>query len=275
MRILSCLVLLTAWTCCAAATAANVVYNFEGLTVGAPLAGQDNWVLSGFAPGLVGTGSGVNTSKVAQAGPATALASRPTRTNDANFSFPPLDPNGTAEIVEFDFSSDGLRTPGLWQGLFNLGGGGGSLGLGGFGVSGIGPNNGLFYYRDHFGLESGEAVPASVDGGDWVRIRATMDFTHPDGFGGFGAISLSYRNLTDGDVIYTPLASLQNLEMHLTTSPALWDRLEVFVIRDNANFNVQMDNLSIGPQVIPEPGTLTLIGIGAAGLVVIARRRKV
>lgn len=274
MRVLILFVLLTAWTCCAAANAATVVYDFESLTVGAPLAGQDNWVLSGFAPGLVGIGTGINPTKVAQAGPGPALSSRPSRTNDGTFSFPALDPNATAQVVEFDFSSTGLRTPGVWQGLMNLAGGAGGIGLGGFGVSGIGPNNGLFYYRDFFGVEDGAPVPASVNSGDWIRIRATMDFTHTDGFGGFGLLSMSYRNLTAGDPAYAAIAGMQNLEMHATVSPDQWTRMEVFLIRDNANFNVQMDNLSIGPQPVPEPSTLALIGTGGIGLVLIARRRK-
>lgn len=224
------------------------VYDFEGLTVDQPVSGQDNWRHNDsatYGKGVVQVGSFLDHSKVATLEP-DLLHANLIRGNNANFSFSLL-PTETAQIVEFDYQSDGLHTGGLWQGILSLTVGSGPSGLGpGFGVSGIGPTQDMFYYRDGFFSEWGEPLPATVLPGDWLRIRTTIDFTHNDGFGGVGSLSMSYANLSAGETTFTPVASIQNIEVHDFGSPADIESLNVNLIRDNTDHNVQIDNISIG-----------------------------
>jgi hypothetical protein len=86
-----------------------------------------------------------------------------------------------------------------------------------------------------------------VQPGDWLRLRATIDFTTDDGFGGVGSLSMSYANLSAGETTFTPVAMIQDIDIHLFGAPEDLNSLNVYLLRDNTDHNIQIDNISIGP----------------------------
>ena len=73
-------------------------------------------------------------------------------------------------------------------------------------------------------------------------------------FGGSGFGSVFVRNLTAGNLDYTPVGVLQDLNLMLTAQHVTidqWDRIDL------RTSNVQIDNLSV--QWVPEPPTWPIL----------------
>jgi len=208
-------------------------YNFNGLTPGL-LVGQDGWTAFVSGDANVVAGTGVNPSQVIAPSDVN-INSFLARTNDANYTFTPLSNTTTDQVFEFDFRGTNLDDGGYDRAVLNFGG----PGLPNFGIDGIGPVNELFYIRGENAIEYGEPIAGAVGNGDWVRLRLTVNF--PAGTGSF-----SYKNLTTGAATYTPVASLQDINLGITTDPAAWDRMTMIMYQAGAD-QVFVDNFGVGP----------------------------
>jgi len=192
----------------------DVTYTFEGLTVDAGLAGQDNWGRDAYPNQLVQVGTGVN---------ATTVSGNPSvthgilyRINDAGWNYPAFTGTETNAKAEFDVTYSTIGGPHIMlAGDTNLDNYiAGSEAGPQFGIA----NDGKFYVRNAgFGAEN--QVPITTEGspGDWFRVQLVTDFAAN---GGNGSSSLFYKNLTLGQSTFTPVAGLQNVDVNLTAGPA-------------------------------------------------------
>jgi hypothetical protein len=237
-------------------------YTFENLASGANLAGQDNWKLLLGSSSVVTSGTGVDTTKIAQSiygagGTVTML----TRTNDSNFSFPQFAGTETAATLQFDVFM-GLTSSSIGNFGANFGLGHGSDIGAQFGINGglpapFGPGGDFFELREPgFGTDHLSPVPASVLAGDWLRLRLVMDFTAN---GGDGAGSMLFADLTAGSA-FSPITGLQNIDLNLSNSAASWD--EMFLRLDEFDSRAPMgaDNL-----VVSQPSSATPLPSAAWG----------
>ena len=218
-------------------------YHFEGLAL-ADLVGQDNWT-GDVGETAVGTGTGYNTTKTV-ANSVTSGSCTLTRTNDASFSFPAFEDDSTHAVMEFDAKFVYGAKGGI---NFWVGSSSGESPK--FGFAGIGPNPPGFYIREAGnGAEHGATV-SGIDADDWLRLQLVMNFTANTG-------TFFYKNLTDGDVSFTQVASLTDIPLNITSSPSGWDEMKVYFAPGGLAAGVmQIDNLV--PRVVPPAGTMVLI----------------
>jgi len=239
------------------------VYTFEGLTSPADLAPQDNWVHSGTSgTPHIDVISGTNGSNVAvNTGPANAQFA--TRDNDGAFSIPGFTGNETDAYIQADFRF--INSGNFWfhiRGTGNL-----SPGIGLIDDAPSGPSTPAFAVRKGGGGSNLYVAVTGADQGDWLRIRLTMDFT-ANGGDGFGDIS--YMNLTQGDLSFTSVAGLQNVDLDMSGVDATtFDALQ---IRTDLNVpQSQIDNLTVH---VPEPNGCLLCVMGGGLLLMVLRRRQ-
>ncbi|MDH3647537.1 MAG: PKD domain-containing protein [Gammaproteobacteria bacterium] len=218
------------------APSSQVTYDFEDLSPGA-LVGQDNWSVFSGASLQVGVGSGSNLTQVAANPGSSSGLNLMIRTNDGSFSLPAFSGLENDVFFEVDLQVDRTATQVM---IFYV--------QGATNTAKISPWIGVnaaqkFTFRQATGAtQTVVSIPASIDAGDWVRLRLEMDFTAN---AGAGIGDVSYRNLTDGDTAFTPVAGLQNLDLLLSPNadPAAWDRM---VLRyDGAHPAAVIDNLTV------------------------------
>lgn len=224
------------------------VYDFEGLTVGADIAGQDGWYV-GFASGsaFIANGStSVNSTQVATiigAGAAQGLA----RQNDNFFAFSAFTGNETEAFIQCDLRWD---RPEDGNGVrFAIGtdlDGNGQLTFGNFLRESVAIRlqNGRFGFdNDNIGPGALRTTIGAGDIGDWYRLRLVMDFT--GSAGGIG--TLLYKNLTRGDTAFSTVVS-GSLELDLMAPGAEvqnWNTIAITV-----NQGSEFDNLTISTPLV-------------------------
>ncbi len=195
----------------------SVTYNFENLNIGV-LNGQDNWKVigSGFTPPNANVNLVVSRpSSGAYAGSKAFFAADvggnnrtfSSRINNSNFSFPTVQ---NTDIVVLEYDND--RS--YWGNALEVGfdaNNDGDLDEAGertFGVLEATNGDVLSIY----GFNSATlASLTNITGGDWRRLRLTVDL---EANNGAGSISLSYRDLTNNGSWISP-PGLQNINAGL------------------------------------------------------------
>ncbi|MCB1278492.1 hypothetical protein [Prosthecobacter sp.] len=240
-----------------AASAAVFTYNFESLTSGNNLAGQDNWTGLGGDAFIVSTGSGTNTSTVVGTAGSTG-SNFAGRSNDGTFSFGSLS-GVTSLTLGFDTRYvDGGNGGVNNQSLFYLN------------SSPIASTQSAFFGLNGNGLVingSGPVLPGTLNFDDWISLQLVMDLTAN---GGDGSGSLFYKNLTDGDLGYSAVSGLQDINLNLTSGqdPTQWNRM---MLRTGLYEGNKIDNLYIETTAAPEPSRTLLAALGICGIIL---RRK-
>jgi len=245
------------------------VYTYEGLTVGSPIQGQDNWKFGGgAATQQVAFGTGYDTTTVAKDIANTAdIASRK---NDGNFSIPNF---MATDLAVFQF--DGQRVGSSGMVLLGPGYDANSNGT----IAFAGSENPFWFgfsagsfrvYNGNDGYDRTTAIPGTFAATDWVTYRLEVDLSAN---GGDGAYWFSYKNLTDGETSFTPVAGVdfQNANLGLLGAgrpqPSQWNGM-ITDIRLQAS----ADNLTFS-LVVPEPSTMLLLALGGS-LIWRARSRR-
>lgn len=245
------------------------IYDFESLTVHSFIHGHDNWRdQPGQGQGIIAQDTTpTNGTWVASVLPTVAFNEPAylTRVNDANFSFPAFTGGETAAVVQFDATGDHIA-------LFALG-----HDLTGDGMlrtadGEVGPAFGT--WDRNFRIQGANGGPAvdipfgSGDAGhDWYRLRLVIDFT---ALGGDGQATLLYRNLSDGDLVFEPVAGLEAVNLQLTgmapeAPPGSWDALWLHLMRGGGNEPL-VDHLMIGlgsPSGVEITGTESRLRLSA------------
>lgn len=265
-------------------------YTFENLNLNASLSGQDSWVpdpIIAGSPASVRTIPGADPTKVALVGQPFEPSGvyRATRVNNGAYSFSPLS-STLVNAIEFDalWGNDGQNNS---SATFSLGrdlDGNGIISAAGeqgplFGMTGGlapppgGPGGFFFRIVDAAGgTQHLATLPASIQSGEWVRLRLLID---PSANAGDGSASLQYRNISDGEITFTAVPGLQNINVHLLSmdpaanSPDEWNAMWFRTDAGGGNSVSAVDNLSTS--VVPEPTMLGGAMILAAAL---ARKRQ-
>jgi hypothetical protein len=271
---------------------ALTVYTVESpllIGPGTDMTGKDNWrsqytVALGnsgfdFSAGMVETGTGFNTSQVI--GRTGSLANREVyggRVNDANFNFN-IDFNSEQYVFQYDVRWGSVVYAAL--GVDQLGAGGNNVITDSAGQE----RSTYLLYTTGSGIGSfsspgatSTGLPATLNAGDWVTVRMVIDwkrnfYANISGLPYYnGEGDVYYKNLTDGETTFTPVANMQNL--NLGNSTGNWS----YYARQNPNYQGfalrvdagQMDNLAVDN--LPEPASAAMLI--AAASAVLGRRRK-
>jgi len=259
------------------------LYTFENLTAGADLIGQDNWVYANNPtnPGANATshkvlfGAGFNTSKVSSpfTGDATVA-----RQNDANFSIPTF--TGTEKVyyqadLQYGTQQNNIMILNITPSpvAFNA-----LAPWIGFAPTGSGPTFAMNFNFRAFGagapaqlfIPVGVVAP-QIQTGDWVTIRMELDLPAN---GGNGNASAFYKDLTLGEMSFTPIPGIQNQSGNLMAFPAgpryIWEWM--YMRGGISNGNNCFDNFEVG--IIPEPSSMFLALIGLISLVSCRARNR-
>lgn len=120
-----------------------------------------------------------------------------------------------------------------------------------------------------FGTQFESDPGFTITYGEWYEIRLQIEQDPADVTNEKG--SLVVRNVTDGETLYTPVPGLQSLDLRLNDQrkASLFDVWEL----DGNRFGQDLDDLTAGEgeaALIPEPGTMLLVGLGGLGVM---RRR--
>ena len=230
---------------------APFTYDFETLTVGQPIVGQDGWTLtspSELSP-FIELGSGANTT-ITLSGVTDAVGNQVQR----SFSTP-LDYTAADTAIEWRVDARATETS------FGTAHAGAVFSLtpapNSTGFVGIGWQYGRALITNALGTNSQGAILNS----DWYQYRMLINFSVNGGSG-----SLSYRDLTTGQSSFTPDPALQNINLGLTPN-GQGHYLAGFAQAEVEQAGSNVDNLFI----VPEPSTAIL---GAVGLASLLLRRK-
>lgn len=233
----------------------EVIYDFEGLTTGQTIVGQDGW--SDWA-----RGNNLRVSATVTDGLYTGGKALTSHVHNANLVYRALvwGLSGSAVILQADFQygdSDSGRNMVIFAPLADVNGDGtlDSNELGpGFGVRG-----GKFYFTEAAGGAFSYSTELATLG-DWYQIQLRIDTTANDGAGAGG---LYVRNLSLNETDFTAVPSMQNLNLGLTrmvdggANPANWDYVRVYMF--GANDVNKLDNLDSAVAGPATKGTLIYI----------------
>jgi hypothetical protein len=116
-------------------------------------------------------------------------------------------------------------------------------------------------------LVSGTVQPSA---GSYAWIKGTIDY-----YGVNTAGTISQLDQVTYNWFYNTPGSFNNITVNGTagtgTTPALVPFTTLTLV---GNITFEVDPASLSVQTIPEPGTITLVGLGALGLIAVIRRRK-
>lgn len=246
----------------AAATLPGVLpaatYTFENLTPDAAIVGQDGWINASNTPAnnpsKVEAGVGVNTSQVLRFQTSAQNSTHLHRQNDANFSFTPFTGSETNLLFEFDvYFVATTSEPSFSVIQFGQPLAAGSNVAPFFGYTTYSypgsPGPSFMFRAARFGALSFTPIAGAAVANDWLRMRMELDLTAN---GGQGSANVFYKNLTNGDADYTPIAAFQNLNAGISGGVSSWDSL--YVRFDGPNTEKRGDNLTVGltmPQTVP------------------------
>jgi hypothetical protein len=207
----------------------------------------------------VQTGLGTNNTKTLYS-PATGTPNVAHRINDGTFSFGTLAGTETALILQGDFRyHDNFSGAGdFYIMLHNAGAPSPQIGLGPIGIT----------LRDAGYGATATFMPATIQVGDWVRLRMELDLTAN---GGNGSADVYYQNLTDGDAGLVPIASLQNIDTNIVGAgslPTAWNTMRIDGRSGGPGIG-GFDNFTV---IVPEPSSAMLLLLTASFL--LARRRQ-
>ncbi|MBI2236025.1 MAG: tandem-95 repeat protein [Magnetospirillum sp.] len=218
-------------------------YDFEGLTAGQTIDGQDGWVANNTDVTTVGTvaSSGLYVGSTAYSpGTVAGVARVISRLADGDFAMPAV-AAGDKIVLEYDF------TPNYWGAGLQLGYDANSDGdlIGDTGEVAIGvgfrqEGGERVAVYDALGNATETAFDLTVGYNEWARFRLTLDTAAN---GGQGALSVQLRDLTHAGAWTTVV---QNVNAHLdfnaitTANPNLWNGL-VFAA---SNAEAKLDNIS-------------------------------
>lgn len=224
----------------------SFTYDFENLTVGNDLVGQDGWtqVATWFSP-VISNGTGVDTSKTAsRLSPAQGNGTGAQRSLGSTFTYTPADTN-----VEWQF--DGI------------GAGGGATQLSLLGIT-FGEQSNAAYLRL---ANSQELLGDALTSSDWYQLRLSLNFSVP----GVSA-SLAYRDLTANSLTFTQDSVLQNINLGLTPNgQGNYQTSSIQIRMDTDTGGTYLDNINL--QGVPEPSTYAMGVLGGIGLLLHFRRR--
>lgn len=246
--------------------ASAVTYTFESLAPGA-LSGQDNWSVLGGSSLEITTGVGTNTSRVIQ-NPGVGGAHFNIRPNNGGFNFGSFTGTETSAILQFDVRVN--STPTVNENVaFYVADTAGAVSSSPqiqYGNTNTGVNP-LFAVVKANGAGSFSAsLPGSVNFGDWVSVRLTMDFTANAG-DGFGSVTMANLTQSTG---YTAVTGLQNLALGMLNGAVNESAWNTLWTRTDLASGLTADNLTVSQ--VPEPAGAWLGLLGAA--LVGARRRR-
>ena len=227
-----------------------VIYGFTGLTTGSALAGQDGWTSLGGNTGntKVATGAGWAVGNYLSSGSITTWNAwgKQYRMNDGTWSYS-IPAAATGLILEFDAQGGWTGSSSRSQNLWGLGvDGAWSLRFGGRAPT---SGSGLFYGINNT-AGAGYAGAAS-------HFTLDVDLTANGGTGS----AIMYVDTGGGDVQKVSVADLG-------LTPGEWANWNSMYIEQNRY--CKMDTLTL--TIIPEPATLSLVAMGALGM--IARRKR-
>lgn len=222
-----------------------VPYDFEALTTNQLLGGQDGWIdQAGQGQAYVRLDEAVeNGTRVATHLRTTAVSESAflMRPNDAQYSFPAILPGQSQLVMQFDLTGDYTATFALGRDLNGNGfleadpfanGSGGEIGP----VFGIHAGQ-LLIQEAAFGSSHSQALPLGNAVADWYQIRLVADLSAN---GGSGAGSLSYRNLSRGDLAFQPLPGMSGIDLgldglHPDAQPADWNAMWIHLLSGGGN----------------------------------------
>lgn len=243
-----------------------ITYNFENLTAGSALVGQDNWIHFAGGTGhqvILDTPShlGGQQTKVVTGFEQSA------RTNNASFSFATYGPSDSLLVMEFDVlpSTDDTATFALGK----------DLAPGGHGR--LGPQLGIWVYSGQGfiirGAKEGTIYAASLGPNDastdWYRVRLVANAAAN---GGNGAGTLLIKNLSDGETTWRQVLTDRNLQLLNMDSgaqhPSTWNSLYI----RSGGAGTKFDNLvantitgtTIYAEIFPNSGD-SVIPLSSAG----------
>jgi len=229
--------------------AAGGVYDFESLLRDQAIDGEDGWELQ---PGLGNATVQVDdrvvngTQVVRHVGlAATNQPARLTRENDTVYSFPPVAIGQTVVVLQFDATGEFVAQFALGHDVD----GNDILAAGELGPSfGLEDRNFLIQRAAEGSkvtspFNVGTHIGNSVT--DWYRLRLRIDVAAN---GGDGAGSLSYMNLTRGDLGYRDVLPLQNVNLGLTAmspdaAPDEWNAMWLQLMSGGGATIPSADNL--------------------------------
>ncbi len=221
-------------------------YDFEKISIYQSLHGKDNWkdkIGQGNAAVYMDATLENGTHIVRPM--SSVIFNQPafiTRENDSNYNFQQFSGNETNAVVQFDVTGDYIA-------IFALGFDWNKDGVLDTAHGEIGPAFGT--WDQHFTIVTAntDSIIAMQFGSgngrsDWYRIQLHINFTTNNGL---GSGSLYYRNLTDGDVNFIPIAGLQNINLQLknmnqNAQPNTWNTMWLQLLADGGN-EPAIDNL--------------------------------
>ena len=255
-----------------------VNYNFESLSTGSPLVGQDGWTQAATG------GPGISPSVAASPNTANYVGSNAASTSASS--------SGVSMAYNIEFTAGAVTTSSIVRMEFDVYRPSGSpvafLGIGQSSATVVPPYFGIsgnqFQVRAHnFGTLTAVSG-ANFNAGEWYRVAAEWNLS--TGLGTMYAKNLTdplatgwQTNTTDAGGGWRQLyfgASLTNPTFALGIpgsgpgSVANWD--SAFIRTSPSGVTSYIDNITV--TVVPEPGTSLLFGLAATSLFVFRRRRN-